>query len=651
MNVSQGAVTTSAGLTVLCGAVTLSHPLTFWSVAMPVLALVYLSVPLVGSAMVRADPRNASGWVLVISGIALPVACTAYVLAEAADNSGRAIGWPGWWDGWPWVFALGLTPTLGLLLFPDGRLPSRRWRPVLALAVLQSAALLFGLLFSPGLLDFPAGRNPIAFSGSLGSLADGLVGTIVLIAPLSTVAAWSIQRRRRQTKDPLQSAALRLVAPGAWLIAASWWTCIVITALGGTDVSALPVQLFAVLVLALTAWLAIRRYGLFDGRRVLNRALLYGLLSLLVVVVYLVAAALVSRVTTGTTGAAVGVVAAVLVALPLRDFLRRVANRLVYGASDGPDGALVQLGRRLEVATAASEVLPAVTATIRAALRLRYAEIRLARTTARSGNPSGGQCEQFPLVFAGESIGTVIIEAAGGELTASERRLLTDLLGQIAAAAHAVALTADLSQSRERLVGVAEEERRRLRRDLHDGLGPALAGVVLGLQRARRRLESDPADTTTQLDVLTDQTQAAVAEVRRLVYGLRPPALDELGLVGALVEQASSLGAISVRGAVSAELPAAVEVAAYRIAVEAMTNAIRHARAAGIVVCVGLSDAPPVLRLEIVDDGRGLPAGYRAGVGITSMRERAAELGGSCRLANREPGGTRVLALLPLGEP
>jgi signal transduction histidine kinase len=658
MNVSQGAVTTSAGLTVLCGAVALSHPVTFWSVTMPVLAAVYLSVPLVGSAMVRADPRNASGWVLVTSGIALPIACTAYLLAEAADNLGAEIGWAGWWDGWPWVFALGLTPTIGLLLFPDGTLPSRRWRPVLALAVLQSTALLLGLLFSPGLLDYPDHPNPAGLSGGLGSLADGAVGTILLIAPLSTIAAWSIHRRRRHIRDPRQSAALRLVAPGAWLIAASWWTCIVITGAGGADVSALPVQLFAVLVLALTAWLAIRRYGLFDGRRVLNRALLYGLLSLLVVAVYVLAAAVVSRLTTTTTGAAVGVVAAVLVALPLRDFFHRVANRLVYGSADGPDGALVQLGRRLEVATTAGEVLPAVAATVRTALRLRYAEIRLAGTTrTHSGSLSGGPSEEFPLVFAGESIGAVIIEAVGGELTPAERRLLVDLLGQIAAAAHAVALTTDLSQSRERLVGAAEEERRRLRRDLHDGLGPALAGVVLGLQRARRRLESDPADATAQLDVLTGQTQAAVAEVRRLVYGLRPPALDELGLVGALIEQASSLGAISVEGAVSVELSAAVEVAAYRIAVEAMTNAIRHAQAARTVVRVSLIDAGGstvgdrnVLQLEIVDDGRGLAEGYRAGVGVTSMRERAAELGGSCRLENREPGGTCVLALLPLGE-
>src|SRR5690348_2280294 len=180
-----------------------------------------------------------------------------------------------------------------------------------------------------------------------------------------------------------------------------------------------------------------------------------------------------------------------------------------------------------------------------------------------AAGPVGAVQEEFPLVFADETIGELIAEA-DEPFTTAERRLLTGLLGQVAAAGHAVRLERDLRQSRERILGAAEEERRRLRRDLHDGLGPALAGVVLGLQRVRGRL---PAGTPAadQLDTLTRQTQAAVADVRRLVYGLRPPALDEFGLVGALTEQARCLGAIEVDGPNrQLQLPAAVEVAAYR---------------------------------------------------------------------------------------
>jgi two-component system NarL family sensor kinase len=220
----------------------------------------------------------------------------------------------------------------------------------------------------------------------------------------------------------------------------------------------------------------------------------------------------------------------------------------------------------------------------------------------------------------------------------------------VAAAGHAVTLTEDLRRSRERLVTAAEEERRRIRRDLHDGLGPTLAGLVLGLGQARRVAE-DPDAARARLDRLTEQTQAAVAEVRRLVYALRPPALDELGLLGALDEQARGLGGSTVQLMVQGPdepllLPAAVEVAAYRIAMEAMTNIIRHASAGSASVRLAVDGA---LRLEVSDDGAGLPDHFRAGVGIASMRERAAELGGTCTIEPRDPHGTLVRAVLPLG--
>jgi signal transduction histidine kinase len=171
---------------------------------------------------------------------------------------------------------------------------------------------------------------------------------------------------------------------------------------------------------------------------------------------------------------------------------------------------------------------------------------------------------------------------------------------------------------------------------------------VLGLQRARHQLTDDPAAAATQLDALTAQTQQAIAEVRRLVYNLRPPALDELGLVGALTEQAQTLGGITVEGPARPQhLPAAVEVAAYRIALEAMTNTARHAHASHGLVRVSIDGA---LHLEITDDGAGLPDGYRAGVGINSMRDRAAELGGRC-VVSSSPAGTQVRATIPLETP
>jgi signal transduction histidine kinase len=209
----------------------------------------------------------------------------------------------------------------------------------------------------------------------------------------------------------------------------------------------------------------------------------------------------------------------------------------------------------------------------------------------------------------------------------------------------------ELQRSRERLVTTREEERRRLRRDLHDGLGPALAGAALKVEAAENLLASDLDGASGLLQDARAEIQDAVAEVRRLVYALRPPALDELGLVGALREQAQRLGVGErVRVEVDAPeqldgLPAAVEVAAYRIAMEAMTNVARHAHAHVCRVRLSVNGA---LELEISDDGHGLPSGHRAGVGLTSMHERADELGGTCTVERIDGSGTRVSARLPL---
>ncbi|MFC7641217.1 hypothetical protein ACFQX6_09680 [Streptosporangium lutulentum] len=360
------------------------HYTTLWSVLLPAVAVAFLSVPVVGAAMVRSDRRNAVGWILVAAGVGLPLACTGYLLAEAAYVGGADIPgaeWAGWWDGWPWVFAVGLVPTVGLLLFPDGRLPSPRWRPVLWVCVVQMTALLLGLLFSPALLDFPDQANPTALPGVWGSVAEGLGGAVALTAPLSTLAAWSVRRRLSRTREADQARALALVAPAAWLIAASWWGCLVIAVWGEATITALPAEVFGMLALAVTSWVAIRRYGLFDGRQVLNRTLVYGLLTTLVIAVYLAVAAAVRVLASDAVSGAVAVAAAVLIALPLRDVLQRTANRLVYGYRDDPYGALVRLGRRLEAAAAADQVLPGVARTVREALRLPYVAVRVGVAT------------------------------------------------------------------------------------------------------------------------------------------------------------------------------------------------------------------------------------------------------------------------------
>ncbi len=244
-----------------------------------------------------------------------------------------------------------------------------------------------------------------------------------------------------------------------------------------------------------------------------------------------------------------------------------------------------------------------------------------------------------------------IISRLGSHLAATLPAIVAeDLVRQAGSTADAVSLMVDLQRSHERLVTAREEERRRLRRDLHDGLGPQLACLTLKLETARNRLAYDPLADALLSD-LTQQTQAIVAEIRRLIYALRPLALDELGLVAALRELTLQSGG-QVCMSLDApdclpELPAAVEVAVYRIVQEALTNVVRHAHACTCDIKLAIDEANGILALSVQDDGCGLPSSRGTGVGLISMRERAVELGGSWIIEQMPGGGTRILAQLP----
>jgi signal transduction histidine kinase len=256
-------------------------------------------------------------------------------------------------------------------------------------------------------------------------------------------------------------------------------------------------------------------------------------------------------------------------------------------------------------------------------------------------------------------VGRLVVSRRGAseDLAPADTRLLEDLARQAAMVVYAARLTAELQRSRARMVTAREEERRRLRRDLHDGLGPALAGVALQMENAGILIGEDAAAARALVSKLSSEIQAVVADVRRLVYELRPPALDELGLVAALRQQAEQFATrpglrdgkglvVSVEAPARLDgLPAAVEVAAYRIATEAMANAARHAGACRCTVSITVGRD---LSLEIVDDGKGIQSDARQGVGLMSMRERAEELGGTSSVEAVPAGGTRVQVHLPV---
>jgi signal transduction histidine kinase len=338
---------------------------------------------------------------------------------------------------------------------------------------------------------------------------------------------------------------------------------------------------------------------------------------------------------------------------PLRERLQRGVNRLIFGERDDPIEALSRLGRRLETAIPTNDVLPMLVETIAHTLKLPYVSIQLQaekedNVSAEYGVPPQ-ELAHFPLLYQGESIGhlMVALRSPGTSFSPAEMRLLRNIARQAGAAVHAVRLMADLQRSRQRLVAAREEERMRLRRDLHDGLGPALASVVWQADSARDLVYTDPSAAEQLLESSIEQAQSALGDIRRLVYGLRPPALDELGLVGAL-EQATQQhrqATVTIEAPALPLLPAAVEVAVYRIVQEALKNAVEHGRAGHCLVGLALDGN---LCLTIADDGLGLPQMLTPGVGLASMRERAQELGGTFRIRPRLGGGTKVEVSLPL---
>jgi len=306
------------------------------------------------------------------------------------------------------------------------------------------------------------------------------------------------------------------------------------------------------------------------------------------------------------------------------------------------------------------------------ALRIPYVDIRLQqdqddqeKIAAFYGNPRDGLLD-FPLVYQEEVIGSLQLarRAPGEEFSATDRRLIENIAQQAGAAAQSVRLHAQLLRSRAQIVSEREEERLRIRRDLHDELGPILASQGLRLAAARQLIRTAPEKAEGLVDEVAQQSQETVNEIRRLVHGLRPPALDQLGLVDAVRDlvghssQEYSRPGMAVDIAASParlpELPAAVEVNAYRIVLEAISNVTHHAHAGHCTVKFQIAGdgennlTPAALLIQISDDGVGLKSHYREGVGLRSMRQRAEEIGGKFTIEPSQPHGTMLTAWLPL---
>ena len=467
------------------------------------------------------------------------------------------------------------------------------------------------------------------------------------------------------TEDPAERRQVRWVVYTLLVCAASYVALGQLPDLFGQPAIRYDVQTVVFLAVPVALGAAVLRYGIFDLQILLRRSLVYGTLTVLLVVIpAAVGVVLAARFSEGPATLNIILGTGLVVALffqTLRSRLKRRLSRLIFGDRDDPYEVVSQLGGRLQSNMPAEVLLESITETVAHALRLPYVAVEIVGPDGFTDSQSYGQpqadAQAVSLTNHGQEVGRLVLGsgARSEPFGPADQKLLELLAQQVGVAAENVLLAGRLQRSLERAVSTREEERRRLRRDIHDGLGPMLAASRMRLEVAHQLISTDPDAAARILSDLVIAQQMVIDDVRRLVDDLRPPVLDQLGLVPSIRELADALSVhepdgeglqITVLASPDLEpLPAAVEVATYRIALEAMTNVARHAEAHR---CHVLLTRDEEVAIEVTDDGRGLPPTYRAGVGLNSMRERASEMGGVCTITRGGEAGTVVRARLPI---
>jgi signal transduction histidine kinase len=593
-----------------------------------------------GAIIAWHRPRNPIGWLLVADGLGHATTAFGAPLAQTLTDADAPIALVRatlTLAAWAWPWSIGLFLPLALTLFPNGRLPSRRWRP--AVVGVTATAPLFavaaGAAPTPLSEGFPPGYVTIASYDALAPLWTFSELRNLLAFGLAIA---SLLVRYRRGGESLRRQLLWLVLATITVIALIIpWAFV-----AGTPI----VVLFAIPLIPLAITVAILRHRLLDIRLVLSRFVSWALLSGLVIGGYAVVVAALDNVVSARIGrsAVVTVIIAMLVA-PLLPPLQRAVERAMYGDRRDVARVVARVGSRLRTGG-----LEDVAAAVREALRLPYVSL-----SSTDEAPLDVVLRTIPLEYAGEAVGELVVGLRPGEreIADRDRDVLLLVAAPLAVALHATKLSADLQASRGRIVAAREEERRRLRRDLHDGLGPTLTGVAFAADAAANLVDSDAPTARRLLSTMRTDVRIAIADIRRLIEDLRPPALDELGLVEALRRRTEQLSwradGAPVRVSLDVvdtlpELPAAIEVAAYRIAAEALTNIVRHSSASSAVLRLRCTQS---LDLEILDDGPPVHGAWQPGVGLHAMRERADELGGSFQ-AGPSPTGGRVFASFPL---
>jgi signal transduction histidine kinase len=549
-----------------------------------------------GSALATRTPARVAGVLMALAGL---TTVTTAVVAAAGLASGTALG----------LSAVLLA--LAVMTYPRVRLD---WAGAVAVGAVVLAPLVLW------------GRDP--------ARDDSLVVVITAVALLQVW--WRLEGAR-----PAERRAL------SWVLVAASAVSFAGLVVGMLEAPPVIVALFlpSIVLVGVAALLGAGDAGVLDVRGVVASLATNALAAVAVFAVFRLCLLVLQALGTDASAAPVAGIVAVGAAFllePLRRRLRLVADELLFGVRPDP---LVAAGR---VALGVGDDTQTALDTLRAALVLPFAELRVDGLPTTTSGTAGDYVHHEPLLSDGQLIGDLVVGLRAGDfsLSSSDATVLSLAAPLLAQTVRARALAEGLQQSRAAVAAVREEERQRLRRDLHDGLGPRLSGIAFHADAAQLSTE-DPQSLVSHLVRIRLEAVTAMQEIRSLVQGLRPPALDEVGLAEAIRLQAAALRgdggrpmAVDVSGIETPHLPAAVEVAAYRITIEALTNSARHS--GGDRAWVSLRVLDGALHVSVRDSGTS-SGRWTPGVGLTTMADRAGELGGSISV-----GAGEVRAVLPL---
>jgi signal transduction histidine kinase len=629
-------------------------------------SLVGVTYCVVGALILRRHPRHSIGWLASVGGFTMSFylfagAYAAYALG-GHQLPGTALAT--WLRGWVWLTSFGLLFILIPALFPDGRFMSKRWRLLIWMTSFSAVSQVVAASIDPNLVGSGGPAWPI---GTFISALTGIGAVLLLAAMFGAVAALTIRywRSRGAERQQMKWFVAAVVVQG--LLWAASLPPAAILRLPPYQVPYFEVVIpFALLAMPITIGVAILRERLYDVDLVISRGLAYATLAAFITAGYLVVVVGVGLLvgTGGRPNFVLSILATATVAVlfqPVRARVQALANRLVYGMPANPYEALARLVRSIGTGTV-DEALLTIAQSISAGAKAERTRVSLLLPAGNSHSvewpPHGSRAfdHAFPIRHHGELIGQINV-AGGGDAAFAEalahqaglalRNLrlsaeLADRLEQIEAQA------SELAASRMRLVAAQESERRRLERDLHDGVQQELVALIAKLRLARNQLQRDPKLATETLADLQGGIQRALTDLREVAHGIHPAVLSSQGLVGAVETMAGRMP-IGVRVHAGAHIrscryAAEIEGAAYFVVAEGLANVMKHSGADQATVSIAAENSH--LTLEVSDDGHGFASGEFVESGLLGLRDRVEALGGTLGIDSR-PDGTRLRASLP----